>query len=114
VVKQNKFTKNIITMKLKSIGYIPEQKKGFQIYELLSLIPNRVFFKKTFIDWKKKTEFLFDLHYETSISNGVNLYGYNFIKIKNNKHSDQAELNEQLVDLLGNCLIYINKYNCDK
>lgn len=103
--KQNQFTDKRRTEALIKIGYNPENKKGFQIHELLNIIPERFWFKKTFIDWKRKTEFVMSLRRSTDGS-----WGYDFLNIKKNRHSDQGQHNDQLTNLLADAILYIAKY----
>lgn len=104
-VKQNQFTDERRTEALMDIGYMPENEKGFQVHELLNIMPERFWFKKTFIDWKRKTEFIMGLHRHWD-----GRWGYDFTCVKNKKYSDQGQGDDQLTNLLADAILYIDKY----
>lgn len=102
--KQNQFVNDERTEALMDIGYMPENERGFQVHELLNIIPERFWFKKTFIDWKRKTEFVMKLY------SSFDGWSYDFISIKNTKYSDQGQHNDQLTNLLADAILYIAEH----
>ncbi len=104
-IKQNKYTSAKYTQLLKNLGYIPEDGRAFQAHELFNVLPEKVTAKKTFINWKKETDFAFNI--ELFISG---TWGYDLTNIQKPDLSDQAELDTQLTDLLAKAILYLHKY----
>lgn len=105
---QNKFTDENRTKNLIKLGFTPALINGFQIYELLNLIPEDISFNKSFhkdgtvfIDWNKKTRFY------VRISNFLDRWGYDLISYNDFKRSDQGQTVDQFVDLLADLIIYL-------
>ena len=108
--KQNKYTDIDRTNQLIEIGFQPIEENGFQIHELMNVIPEEIVLKKTyhrdgsvFIDWKKKTRFFF--RFSTfSDTWGFDLFSYNDLR-----KSDQGQSAPQFVNLLADGILYIDR-----
>lgn len=105
---QNKFTDENRTKNLIKLGFTPALINGFQIHELLNLIPENISFKKSFhkdgtvfIDWQKKTRFFI------RITHFMNNWGYGLVSYNNHRLSDQGQSGDQFVDLLADLIIYL-------
>ena len=57
---------------------------------------------------KRKTEFVMSLRRSVDGS-----WGYDFLNIKKNRHSDQGQHNNQLTNLLADAILYINRYKVE-
>ncbi len=108
-MKQNKFTDKKKTEALIDLGLTPEDENGFQIHELINLIPDKIMFQKSFhydgtifIDWKKKKRFFVRIERHES-----SRWGYDLALYDNDKLSDNSQIDNQLVDLLADIIIYL-------